>query len=119
MTNELRIGNLYIDLCGKIGVWNENSFSHYKNAKVSLAKLKPIPLTKDWFKKLGFKNKPDVDRYVIGRLTKENHYQYECIIYVNDGKFYTTKNIEIKYVHLLQNYYYFNLLTEKELTIKE
>ena len=76
--------------------------------------VEPIPLTKEWLLKFGFKY-------------KEMYYESEYLTALNDcfivvervtGFFYVdAPNNEIKYVHQLQNLYF--ALTGEELEIKE
>ena len=71
--------------------------------------IKPIPLTEEWLLKFGFFKKARC--YFLYKDLK---------ITVCDGKFYFFTfhfNVELKYVHQLQNLYF--ALTGEELTIKE
>jgi len=72
----------------------------------------PIPLTKEWARKLGFK-KDFADWYEIG-LFALNFKNKRCVVEVGDS--YSELPFP-KHVHTLQNLYF--ALTEKELTIKD
>ena len=66
----------------------------------------PIPLTEEWLLKFGFKNikfKYEINNFIIWLDPRSTYY------YLN----YEGGNIEIKYVHELQNLYF--ALTGKEL----
>jgi len=122
IANELRIGNLYIDVCGSISKWSANSFSHYEQAKVNISELQPVPLTEERLLKLGFERDLELEKlegsiykqYIIGQITTNNFYR---VCWHEKGKFtFSYRGTPIykpKYVHKLQNLYF--ALTDKEL----
>lgn len=125
-TNELRIGNKVLNDNVEntiIGILQENinivnlktQQGNIINANINL--IKPIELTEEWLIKFRFRYLRETERWVIGKL-KAPRYKYELELFIFEGKFYFNDLFrEIKYVHILQNVYYFNLLTGKELEI--
>ena len=117
--NELKVENYYIDICGSESVWKENSFEHYKTAKVDIKDLKPIPLTEEWLLKWGFFKEKELT------FTKEinENKQFSIVLYKNTNNwtfpYYHKVNTltSFKYIHQLQNLYF--ALTGEELKIKE
>lgn len=98
-------------------IWNYNS--------PWVQQIKPIPLTEEWLLKLGFweKYKSTCNRWYL----RATHLNSGCeIIDPEDddtgkltGKFYyrnSDGDIDVPYVHQLQNLYY--AITKEELTIK-
>ena len=85
-------------------------------AECNIEDIKPIPLTEEWLIKFDYVLLTDVGYYHRVKGTNK----MDSSIYINDGKFYSDSlyEKEIKYVHTLQNYYYFNKLTGEELTMK-
>jgi hypothetical protein len=81
---------------------------------------KPIPLTEEWLIKFVYflilTDEPKL-YHIKSKLTNK----INSAIYSKGGKFYSNflYEKEIKYVHTLQNYYYFDVLTGEELTIKD
>jgi len=69
-----------------------------------------IPLTEEWLLKFGFKYTKRKDGtqgvYSNGKINLQLS---------NSGNIYTMRNKLVPYVHILQNYYYFQLLTGEEL----
>lgn len=73
--------------------------------------IEPIPLTEEWFIKLGFQlfgNDDPLDRYWTTNILKGSIEELSLK--------YTLSGIKIKYVHQLQNLYF--ALTGEELTFK-
>jgi len=116
---ELRIGN-YVDrtdyICKVTEIKEDGIFTEplsYKGERLVKQILQPIPLTKEWLLKLGFKQKNDIEfyEYIKDYFIVENEYTDKGV-----WDFVTDDNgmiVEIKYVHQLQNLYF--ALTEKEL----
>jgi hypothetical protein len=117
--NELRIGNIVLrkeflhsnlENCrfDKIVVThNDINACHIYNRH-----FEPIPLTEEWLLKFGFEWKQikDVSSYTFSKL---EIYQYSS----NNNKIffeYSDGEVELKYVHQLQNLYF--ALTGEELT---
>lgn len=117
MINELRIGNI---------VLRKNSNDEWKETTVNLTYMgliyefpedyKPIPLTEDWFEKLGFELNDDYlseDHLYKDWVKKGVRIQLPFLTYSDeDGEV----SIDIKSVHQLQNLFY--SLTGEELTIQ-
>jgi hypothetical protein len=115
--NELRIGNLLynnnvlvtIDARSIFDIWDDKGLKEYK----------PIPLTEEWLLKFGFSKRavlssvlydmknPRFSIYLNPPIDKSNKWNILGI----------EKNINIQYVHQLQNLYF--ALTGEELTIKQ
>jgi len=118
-SSDLRTGN-YFSQFGNLHQVNGNIISELEKAPESQMWCKPIPLTDDWFEKLGFTFKTEelgVRFYEIQVgldflcFSKEGHWN------INSGKsyWYMDRNFKSpKYVHELQNLYY--VLTGKDLT---
>ena len=122
--SELRIGNLvnYNEggIFKVIGIYKfgidcedeiETTYMEYEN-------FKPIPLTAEWFLKLGFKKeKSDIPTFskVFGSFI-EDDYEHCLIINLDaDDNLYTIVNgvkLILKYVHQLQNLYHALTLEE-------
>jgi hypothetical protein len=108
---ELRIGNYYnLHTSGsdEWGVITPEDIVDLANDPLD-DYFKPIPLTEEWFNKLGFE-----DEYCISHKD-----EYFNLTEVKDGYCFTADlyhhtGIPIKYVHQLQNLYF--ALTGKELT---
>jgi hypothetical protein len=109
--NELRIGN-----------WYDQFNNHHKATWATLKQLdeapksqlwcKPIPLTEEWLLKFGFERRQIKD-LISYTLPKLELYQYAS----NNNKIffeYADGEVELKYVHQLQNLYF--ALTGEELT---
>lgn len=123
--NEFRIGNwIYIPQTKtneQIGSIEENgrfTTKNYKSSYSSIECLKPISLTEKWLLKLGFQEHPN-DYYYLGgykiRFDLDNDLNpiKFCFLFFDIGDW----EMEIKYVHQLQNLYF--ALTCEELKIKE
>jgi len=124
-TTELRIGN-YVN-----GIYDEGEFiaevltvdsegclldANGIYELTSLKVIKPIPLTEEWLIKFGLKYHDlngDSGYYQI--LTKNGIFQ---ILYSENDERFIFNNQWVDYVHELQNIFYFNVLTNEELTIK-
>lgn len=109
--SELRIGNYYkapIEITGsieaKINFNKERIFALSLGSMVLLYEfnlldlLKPIPLTEEWLKKLGFEKDGEVPKIII----------------IDDYQIYP--NAKVAYVHQIQNLYF--ALTGEELKAK-
>ena len=124
--NELRIGNLVycndiiVDIATVSNTGEELNIAYYDSVGLydytDIRLLKPIPITEEWLIKFDYVLLTDVGYYHRVKGTNK----MDSSIYINDGKFYSDSlyEKEIKYVHTLQNYYYFNKLTGEELTMK-
>ena len=122
---ELRIGNWFIDYEAEPEVtiywqveqivkptYGTNLGVTYRDGSswTSLDILEPIPLTKEWLLKFGF-------RYITGWDDYEAFIKDDVEITYNEiVKFKNYIDVELKYVHQLQNLYF--ALTDNELTIK-
>ena len=109
---ELRIGN-YVNAFGtNPGIVDELYKTHLyikwtdSTVTYSYDELKPIPLTEDWLKKFGFKKS-------IYSTKEDTHWNNgEKAIKQRNGIIYLC-DVEIKYIHQLQNLYF--ALTGKEM----
>ena len=135
--NEIRVGNIVkyyakedpiviLDITtGKKKKWFDGYVRYKENSKVSIVCIKGIPLSKEWFKKLGFieyENEYDTtyeieikDGYKlesVKSLTYTSFLLREINNVTGDQLFFLPHNIE--YVHQLQNLYF--SLSGKELT---
>jgi hypothetical protein len=121
--NELRIGNLLLDRGDKLlrlDYWDfmkpaQRMFiegSEVHSLTEDLEYCKPIPLTAEWLLKFGF------ERRQIKDLISYNTNQLELYQYAsNNNKIFfehADGEVELKYVHQLQNLYF--ALTGEELT---
>jgi hypothetical protein len=120
---ELRIGNYFYDRGNKVlrlDWWEDinklSSDMSVDGIKVHpmtehIGKAKPIPLTKDWLVNLGFVS-DDYGEYNKGPYTLDQEYTDKGIynFVINEE---TCLDIDIKYVHQLQNLYF--ALTNVEL----
>lgn len=103
---ELRIGNWVYK---EVGITALEPFQLEINDIVThyhTERLKPIPLTEEWFVKFGFKRKRDGD-YWKSAITLTYIYGEGWDAVISD------LGVSIKYVHQLQNLYF--ALTGKEL----
>jgi hypothetical protein len=126
--NELRIGNLvmhYNDLCTVIGYYDDifiaQSFDKI-DFKSNVFNLQPIPLTKEWLLKFGLIEYIDFgvkmgtyDKMPLCGFTYSIHTKKVMIMHTGNSISHWL-NIDINYVHQLQNLYF--ALTGKELTFK-
>ena len=138
MIKELRVGNIYMDVCGVKNTWKASSFEHYKSVGCQISKLEPIPLTEDWLVKINEVKltkgiKPYKNQFAGSLIINDNISLGFCRNTIDADSvdvFLTTKfndkegnaisiRLDIKYLHQLQNYYFFSKLTGEELTIKE
>jgi hypothetical protein len=124
-TNELRIGNILA--FGKPEFIEEVNYITSKTIGLStdlstdtltpIGLFQPIPLTEDWLVKLGFEKIPNHSEkkamcdFIYGD-------KMELCYDVDTDSFYlyNWEQLEIKYVHQLQNLYF--SLMNKELTLK-
>lgn len=110
MINELRIGNwLNISNTETDTTVTASTFSIGPLIKVN---YKPIELDDFWLKRFGFENirfKYEINRFIIWYDPRSTYYHL----------IYEGNSIEIKYVHQLQNLYYFLTYNELEITKNE
>lgn len=121
--NELRIGNLLqgekeIDVVAEINI---DSYINTTGIRTLLQNAKPIPLSEDWIKKVGFtKSAPGISRIISWHGETSEFYIrrvrsiFELMRDNYDGSVYITR---IWFVHQLQNLYF--ALTENELEIEQ
>lgn len=105
---ELRIGNYLSRLDNSIFRVSHYDFKRILTLGKSLHP-KPIPITEEWLiEKAGFIKVNGWDDII---LFIKDGVELEFI----DGRFYNHCDIEIKYVHQVQNYYYSSKLTELQI----
>jgi hypothetical protein len=107
--NELRIGNYLSD--GKEVFKVEKAF--FTLLELNMQFCKPIPLTEEWLLRFGFVESQDIDT-VFG--LKLNDFWYINEFQIRNKFNAILLDVELKYVHQLQNLYF--ALTNKELTLK-
>ena len=101
------------------------TYQHIRVISKGLAEYKPIPLTKEWFVKFGFK-KP-----MFGHGWENGYVELKCPeeiacspiddendknLYLHSGGEYQLSEVPVKYVHQLQNIFW--CLMGEELTLK-
>jgi len=108
--SELRIGNYFIGYSNYLQQWELTSFGLLIDGIEVDEIIKGfVPLTEDWLEKFGLK--------------KNNGYPHKLLngfIKIRNGVYFYKYNlleIELQYVHQLQNLYF--ALTNEELTIKK
>ena len=117
--NELRIGN-YVhgplgELCvvKQLGIDKNPNFIEVEivDGGIGCNGTSPIPITKEWLLRLGFKKVGNREEYVVFglRICKTTENEFICPDYDRD--------IIVNHLHQLQNLYF--ALTGQELTIKE
>lgn len=114
--NELRIGNLVNNVYTVIGISDFDVTIQYKDDYASevcqaFNEIIPIPLTDEWFLKLGFK-KDDYGQYVRPEMFsgfQSNFNKPGYFLMAGDDK----DEPKVEYVHQLQNLFF--ALTGKEL----
>ena len=116
--NELRLGNLIL-LDGVIIEVSIIDLRVLDNPMMTKAtdKFKPIPLTEEWLIKFGFR--PNKHGYIFDTFRVKNWvtgFFYGYIPVFLDGEEEDIEDVQIKYVHQLQNLYF--ALTGEELKIK-
>lgn len=120
-SKELRIENL-VTYYGRVvsitGITEEHPFIYLITADyLDWDEIEPIPLTEEWLLKFGFeKTKHDfydlkIPKGVSAKLTMNNSFNSFQVCQSGYGF-----NVELNYVHQLQNLYF--ALVGKELTIK-
>jgi hypothetical protein len=102
--NELRLGNLVLNGGSNIKDITPQTISDFDN---KLIVLNPILLTEEWLIKLGFIK--HVNQSIWYTLNKVD-------VWFFDGKYVNDIDVEINFVHELQNLYF--ALTNEELQIK-
>jgi len=104
--NELRIGNWVETNEGykRVAELDKYGISYHITpdaVKLELCKyIKPIPLTEEWLLKCGFR-----------KLDKYTFVKNKWFVYKRKRGFVTAskkREVKLDYVHLLQNWYYFN-----------
>jgi hypothetical protein len=114
--NELRIGNLIINQYNKIKAVDFEDFKwHFDNEQGftnNWSFFNPIPLTEEWLVKFGFEKDDDDNFELLDVLIQSWRFCSEFHYVNNHG----CSDINILYVHQLQNLYF--ALTNTELTIK-
>ena len=121
--NELRIGN-YVDLYSTTAQVCRHDFNTESPKGLAVDRGEPIPLTEEWFIKLGLKTK--CFAYTDSNGTPffgwaETHQSRLKFYSVNNGVVWICRIndkvdlCEIKHVHQLQNLYF--ALTGEELTV--
>lgn len=133
--NEIRVGNvvkyyakeepiIILDIStGKKKKWFDGYVRCRNDSKIAIVCLKGIPLSKEWFKKLGFieyENEYDTtyeieikDGYKLESVKSLTFLLREVNNVTGDQLFFLPHNID--YVHQLQNLYF--SLSGKELTL--
>lgn len=122
--NELRIGNYLLHngnwsyrshSAPKIIKWEERDWYALGECTISLDDLSPIPLTKEWLIKFGLidLNCIKTSEFPFGEYIKTISFGGIDIRYTKNA-IQIMPNIEIQYVHQLQNLYF--ALTGEELT---
>jgi hypothetical protein len=126
IANELRIGN-FITANGMNVYWpiegieiissniSTQSLIYSHNSWRDLSSFEPIPLTEEWLLNFGFVHDNNLDLYYLKGVQFISLCQNITKEYWCDYESYYGLNIEIKYVHQLQNLYFD--LTGQELTI--
>ena len=110
---QIRVGNLFerIDTMSNetLGVAEFTAHTWYRIGECidNLEWYTPIPLTKEWFLKFGFKKEGNTAKYwTLGTVD----------LWEISGTYVNDLDYEVKYVHQLQNLYF--ALTGEELIIK-
>ena len=115
--NELRIGNWVRRRESDTNIQIEQ----YLLCNAELCKYQPIPLTEEWLLKFGFVRPCEEHRYntwekyLAPNRTFNILPPYEKIKYYGYSAGHRIGELEIKYIHQLQNLYF--ALTDEELTI--
>lgn len=102
--NELRIGNWVSN--GEIEFQITSKDIYHRDVRVYGTFIKGLPITPEWLERFGFENKGYI--YVLGKFTYNIH----------NGWWYGNKklpNVNLQYVHQLQNLYH--ALTGEELEL--
>ena len=118
--NELRIGNYVYDTLGKVNKIDLEAITYI--VKEPHNQVKPIPLTEEWLLKFGFIEYIDFgvkmgtyDKIPLCGFTYSIHTKKVMIMHKGNSISHWL-NINIDYVHQLQNLYF--ALTGEELTFK-
>jgi hypothetical protein len=120
IANELRIGNYVYDTLGKVNKIDLEAITYI--VKEPHNQVKPIPLTEEWLLKFGFIEYIDFgvkmgtyDKIPLCGFTYSIHTKKVMIMHKGNSISHWL-NINIDYVHQLQNLYF--ALTGEELTFK-
>ena len=103
--SELRLGNLFIEeYSGKIieVIGLEKNRITFSGLFLDKWQAKPIPLTEEWFLKLGFET--DNIEWWNGIITIGIY--EDGLFYCPTGQTYIRRGKEIQYLHQLQNLYF-------------
>ena len=110
---ELRIENYVIGYDNKVFTWELIDFDTLYNDVDVSEMCKPVPLTEEWLYKFGF-SFDKYGEYRKGRYTLDCEYTDKGVYnFVIDNT--TCIEVDVKYVHQLQNLYF--SLTGEELII--
>ena len=118
--NEFRIGNI-VDYLGSPTIINsisgieETYVSTRKSGIMPINAFKPIPLTEDWLLKCGFEKDEKNEYWFWKNCVSVSVLGYIELLSFNRQSFKT--NIQLKYIHQLQNFYF--ALTGKELVVSD
>lgn len=89
-----------------------------KGFAVDINLCNPIPLTEEWLIRFGFENKPDIDNGTYHTAVFEKN-GISLLFFMgdfNDCQINGDLDIDLSYVHTLQNLWY--ILTKQELKLK-
>jgi len=117
---ELRIGNWVEAPCFGIvnSIQKTLTISDIQHCQKFPDRYKPIPLTEEWLLKFGVNDfgKAATDINFVSYHKGNNKFYYAIAYYYGEDGYVYTNDIEIKYVHQLQNLYF--ALTGTELELK-
>lgn len=125
---DLRVGNLFLGYDDKVFPWSINEFGLLaEGIEIEVDEIikEPIPLTKEWFLKLGGQAWQDegktvysIDAFHAPMCVRFDIDFRDGVIYFkshyNEQELNAQKMLKIQYVHQLQNLYH--ALTGQELT---
>jgi len=122
--NELRIGNLIQkndEICEVSSIHSDSTIRIFNNDKTDtfgcfvLRIFNPIPLTEEWLFKFGFEKDEENEYWFWKNCVSVSVLGYIELLSFNRQSFKT--NIQLKYIHQLQNFYF--ALTGKELVVPD
>lgn len=112
-SNELRIGNYFIDEDGELVQLEEKHFNW-----IDWSYCRPIPLTEEWLVKFGiYLDFIEGDYYESEVYIKNEKYNYIIYSFENQYGIFDYIEKEVEYVHEIQNLYF--ALEKKELNLLE